>query len=68
VVARRPATDEAIEPWLRRLGLDEIPAVWAGRDARDGPTVYACEGFSCSPPRSTVEEALAWFDGTDEPE
>jgi uncharacterized protein YyaL (SSP411 family) len=68
VVARRPATDEALEPWLRRLDLDEIPAVWAGRNARDGPTVYACEGFSCSPPRSTVEDALAWFDGTDENE
>ncbi|WP_152041670.1 thioredoxin domain-containing protein [Salinigranum salinum] len=67
VVAPRPATDEALEPWLRTLDLDEAPPVWAGREARDGPTVYACEGFSCSPPRSSVEEALTWFseDGAD---
>jgi hypothetical protein len=68
VVAPRPATDEALEPWLRTLGLDEAPPVWAGREARDGPTVYACEGFSCSPPQSSVEAALTWFsrDGADE--
>jgi hypothetical protein len=67
-VAPRPATDEALEPWLRALNLDEAPPVWAGREARDGPTVYACEGFSCSPPQSSVEAALTWFsrDGADE--
>jgi hypothetical protein len=32
--------------------------------------VYACEGFSCSPPQSSIEEALTWFEGateTDDP-
>jgi hypothetical protein len=65
VVARRPATDEALEPWLRELALEEIPPIWAGREARDGPTVYACEEFTCSPPQSSVEEALAWFEDAD---
>jgi hypothetical protein len=63
VVTRRPATDAELTEWLRTLGLDEEPPVWAGREARDGPTVYACEGFTCSPPRSSVEAALAWFEG-----
>jgi uncharacterized protein YyaL (SSP411 family) len=65
-VARRPATDADLEPWLRALDLDEAPPIWAGREARDSPTVYACEGFSCSPPRSSVEDALEWFsEGSD---
>jgi hypothetical protein len=63
VVTQRPETDAALDPWLRTLGIAETPPVWAGREARDGPTVYACEGFSCSPPQSSVEAALAWFEG-----
>jgi hypothetical protein len=65
VVTRRPATDEALDAWLRRLDLDEAPPVWAGREARGGPTVYACENFACSPPQSSVDDALAWFEGGD---
>ncbi len=63
VVTRRPATDAELAPWLERLDVDEAPPIWAGREARGGPTVYACEGFTCSPPKSSVQEALAWFDG-----
>ncbi|AUV81984.1 thioredoxin domain-containing protein [Salinigranum rubrum] len=66
VVTRRPATDAALGTWLERLDIDEAPPVWAGREARDGPTVYACEGFTCSPPKSSVEEALSWFEGDGE--
>jgi uncharacterized protein YyaL (SSP411 family) len=62
VVTQRPATDDALAPWLRTLEVDDAPPVWAGRTARDGPTVYACEGFSCSPPQSSVADALAWVD------
>jgi uncharacterized protein YyaL (SSP411 family) len=62
VVTRRPSTDEGLAPWLDRLGLDEAPPVWAGREARDGPTVYACEAFTCSPPLSSMAEAVAWFE------
>jgi hypothetical protein len=63
VVTQRPATDAGLDEWLSVLDLDEAPPVWAGRETRDGPTVYACEGFTCSPPQSSVEEALEWFAG-----
>ena len=63
VVARRPPTDEALGEWLDQLGFEEAPPVWAGREAVDGePTVYACESFSCSPPETAIEPALAWLD------
>ncbi|WP_142861103.1 thioredoxin domain-containing protein [Salinigranum halophilum] len=62
VVTQRPATDAGVGEWRSVLGLDETPPVWAGREARDGPTVYACEGFTCSPPKSSVDEALAWVE------
>ncbi|MFB6353026.1 MAG: thioredoxin domain-containing protein [Halobacteriales archaeon] len=53
-----------LDPWLDRLGLEEAPPIWAGRDQRDGdPTVYACRSFSCSPPAGSMEEALRWFEG-----
>jgi uncharacterized protein YyaL (SSP411 family) len=63
VVARRPPTETGLADWLDRLGVDEAPPVWAGREARDGPTAYACENFTCSPPLSDLSEALSWFDG-----
>ena len=62
-MTRRPPTEAGLGTWLDRLGLDEAPPVWAGREARDGPTVYACEGFTCSPPKPSVAEALSWFEG-----
>ncbi|MFB6131621.1 MAG: thioredoxin domain-containing protein [Salinigranum sp.] len=63
ILSVRPPTDEGLAEWLDRLGLDEAPPIWAGREARDGePTVYACESFTCSPPQHDVEDALAWFE------
>jgi hypothetical protein len=62
VVARRPPTGEGLAAWLAELGLEEAPPVWAGREAREGPTVYACEAFTCSPPLPSVEDAVAWFE------
>lgn len=62
VVARRPPTEAGLEEWLDRLGLSEAPPVWAGRDAVDGrPTAYVCRGFTCSPPRTDLREALDWL-------
>jgi hypothetical protein len=61
LLAPRPATDEALEPWLDALGLDEAPPIWANREARDGdPTVYACRNFTCSPPETDLRAALDW--------
>ncbi len=62
-VAPRPPTAAELDGWLDRLGLDEAPPIWKGRDAEDGaPTVYVCEGFTCSPPRTDVDAALSWLD------
>ncbi|SFR69073.1 thioredoxin domain-containing protein [Halogeometricum limi] len=67
VLSVRPPTDEKLTSWLETLGLDEAPPVWRGREMRDGePTVYACEGRSCSPPAHSIDEALRWFDGGDD--
>jgi hypothetical protein len=67
VIARRPPTDDGLAAWLDALGLEEAPPVWAGREARDGPTVYACESFTCSPPLDDLATAIDWFvDGEDD--
>ncbi|MFB6159884.1 MAG: thioredoxin domain-containing protein [Haloferacaceae archaeon] len=70
VLARRPPTAAGLADWLDRLGLDEAPPVWRGREARDGePTVYACRGRTCSPPEHDLTAALDWLgesgDGSD---
>jgi len=70
----RPPTEAGLAEWLDRLGMEEAPPIWAGREARDGPTLYACRSFTCSPPTDDVEEALEWAerlapsaDGGDDP-
>jgi hypothetical protein len=69
----RPPTEAGLSEWLSVLGLDEAPPIWAGREARDGPTLYACRSHTCSPPTDDVEVALEWaerlaptVDGTDD--
>ncbi|MFC4437433.1 MULTISPECIES: thioredoxin domain-containing protein [Natrialbaceae] len=63
--ALRPPTEDGLEDWLDRLGLEGAPAVWAGREARDGePTLYVCRNRTCSPPTHDVDEAIAWLDGS----
>ena len=63
VVAPRPASDADLEPWLDALGIDEVPPIWANREARDGePTAYACRDFTCSPPQTELEAALDWLE------
>ncbi|WP_277552609.1 thioredoxin domain-containing protein [Halobaculum limi] len=64
IVARRPPTEAGLDSWLDRLGFDDAPPVWKGRDARDGsPTAYACRDFTCSPPNHDLRAALEWAAG-----
>jgi uncharacterized protein YyaL (SSP411 family) len=56
----RPPTEDGLSRWLETLGLATAPPIWAGREARDGLTLYACRSFTCSPPTGDVEEALSW--------
>ncbi|MFC4544706.1 thioredoxin domain-containing protein [Halosolutus amylolyticus] len=59
--APRPPTDDGLESWLDRLGLSDAPAIWAGREARDGePTLYVCRDRTCSPPTTDVDDAIEW--------
>ena len=63
LVAPRPATEAGLNEWLDRLGMAEAPPIWADRDAVDGEaTVYVCEGFTCSPPRTDLGAALEWLE------
>ncbi|WP_276271381.1 thioredoxin domain-containing protein [Haloarcula litorea] len=60
-VAWRPADGATFDAWLDRLGADEAPPIWAGREGRDGePTAYVCRHFACSPPSHDLGEALDW--------
>jgi uncharacterized protein YyaL (SSP411 family) len=66
VLAPRPADDGDLDAWLADLGLDAVPPIWSGREARDDrPTVYACRDRACSQPAHDVSEALEWFAGGD---
>jgi uncharacterized protein YyaL (SSP411 family) len=62
VVAQRPASEDALADWLAVLDLDDTPPIWAGREARDGPTAYACRSFACSPPADALADAIAFLD------
>jgi uncharacterized protein YyaL (SSP411 family) len=57
----RPPAENGVEQWVETLGLEEVPPIWANREARDGePTVYACRSFTCSPPQHEMDAALEW--------
>jgi len=58
----RPPTEAGLSAWLDTLGLDAAPPIWADRGAVDDrETVYACRSFTCSPPKHSMEEAIAWL-------
>jgi uncharacterized protein YyaL (SSP411 family) len=60
LIAMRPPED-GLNDWLASLDLDEVPPIWAKRGTTDDkPTVYLCEEFTCSPPKTDIEDALAW--------
>jgi len=62
LLAPRPATEEELARWIDDLGVEEAPAVWTGREPRDGePTVYACRSRTCSPPKHDVAAAIDWL-------
>ncbi|WP_123621010.1 thioredoxin domain-containing protein [Halorubrum sp. CSM-61] len=62
LVAPRPPTEDDLEAWIDRLGMDEAPPIWVDRDAIDGePTAYVCEGLTCSPPETDLDAALEWL-------
>ncbi|PSQ28000.1 thioredoxin domain-containing protein [Halobacteriales archaeon QS_9_68_17] len=61
VLARRPPTEDGLRGWVADLGLDDAPPIWANREAdADEPTLYVCRSFTCSPPRTDVDEAMEW--------
>ncbi|MCL9813443.1 thioredoxin domain-containing protein [Natranaeroarchaeum aerophilus] len=61
ILARRPPTADGLAEWLDTLELDEAPPIWHDRTAESGaPTIYTCRSFTCSPPVTTIEEALEW--------
>jgi uncharacterized protein YyaL (SSP411 family) len=61
LVAMRPPSEDGLNEWLASLDLDEAPPIWAKRGTTDDkPTVYLCEEFTCSPPQTDIDAALAW--------
>jgi len=62
LLAPRPATADGLRAWLDRIGLDDPGPIWADREARDGPTLYVCRNFTCSPPQTDVEAAIDLVD------
>ena len=61
VLAWRPPEEETLEQWLTTLDLDDAPRLWEKRTQKnDEPSVYACRGRTCSPPRNEMDRALNW--------
>ncbi|AWB28629.1 thioredoxin domain-containing protein [Halococcoides cellulosivorans] len=61
-ITQRTAAADDLDDDLATLGIDDTPPIWAGRDARDGPTLYACRDRTCSAPLDDPDAALDWFD------
>ncbi|WP_266077589.1 thioredoxin domain-containing protein [Haladaptatus caseinilyticus] len=62
ILARRPPTEEGVVEWCEKLKLDDVPSIWANRDAEDEPTLYVCRSFTCSPPVTDIDAGLEWAD------
>jgi uncharacterized protein YyaL (SSP411 family) len=61
LLTRRPPDEAALSDWLDALDLDDAPAIWAGRAARDGPTAFVCRQ-ACSPPLDSAGDIADWLD------
>ncbi|WP_049970391.1 thioredoxin domain-containing protein [Haladaptatus cibarius] len=64
ILAHRPPTEEGLAAWCEKLNLDEVPPIWANReaDAEGKPTLYVCRSFTCSPPVTDIDAGLEWAD------
>ncbi|WP_435154244.1 thioredoxin domain-containing protein [Haladaptatus sp. DFWS20] len=62
ILAHRPPTEEGLAEWCEQLDLDEVPPIWAGREADEEPTLYVCRSFTCSPPVTDIDAGLEWAD------
>ncbi|MFB6081274.1 MAG: thioredoxin domain-containing protein [Halanaeroarchaeum sp.] len=60
LLTRRPADETTMAEWLDELSLDEAPPIWAGREARGGPTAFVCRG-ACSPPLDSATDIQEWL-------
>ncbi len=62
ILARRPPTEDGVSAWCEKLELDEVPPIWANREADGEPTLYVCRSFTCSPPVTDIDAGLEWAD------
>lgn len=64
ILAHRPPTEDGLAAWCEKLNLDEVPPIWANReaDAEGEPTLYVCRSFTCSPPVTDIDAGLEWAD------
>ncbi len=60
ILTRRPPTEDAVAEWCEKLGVDDIPPIWADRKAEGEPTLYVCRSFTCSPPVTDIDAGLEW--------
>ncbi|MFB6163308.1 MAG: thioredoxin domain-containing protein [Halococcoides sp.] len=63
-LTRRAPDADGLATDLDTLGYEATPPIWAGREARDGPTLYACQDRTCSAPLDDPGAALDWLEST----
>lgn len=61
LLTRRPPDPESVSKWVAELGLESVPPIWNGREARDGPTAFVCRK-RCSPPITTDSGLENWLE------
>ncbi len=61
LVSRRPPDEQTLSEWMTAFGLDSVPPIWEGREARGEPTAFVCRR-SCSPPVTESEELGKWIE------
>ena len=61
LLAPRPPSESEVESWVDQLGVESVPPIWAGREARSGPTAYVCRQ-ACSPPVTDLDGLEEWIE------